>query len=219
MWTAAESGNVREVSRLIEQGVDIDKRGGFHRSTPMHIALMRGHMAVATLLFRCGAELNVFNDNGETPLHSAVVCRDIPPSWGAHNVACGVRMFVEEMVEWGASVSAAVRWGTAHGSTPLHYCMWNQDIAMLRVLLRIGADVHATDRNGWDAMRIAEHVGWGGAVAVLVLHGAVICSPHKSCSGSRDESLSPRDGSDESMYWGYRTAPGALWQPTRPTRR
>ena len=44
-----------------------------YSDTPLHCAAFRGHIEVTTLLIERGAEINLINDNNQTPLDSAHV--------------------------------------------------------------------------------------------------------------------------------------------------
>ena len=59
--------------RLVEHLIDVDsqdmnKRGGFH-STPLHAASVKGHLSIASLLLKNGADPDSRDDNGGAPLH------------------------------------------------------------------------------------------------------------------------------------------------------
>uniref|UniRef100_A0A8C0G4J8 Oxysterol binding protein like 1A n=1 Tax=Chelonoidis abingdonii TaxID=106734 RepID=A0A8C0G4J8_CHEAB len=76
----ARNGNCEEVRQLLEtmdKGevvVDINCKGRSKSNlgwTPLHLACYFGHGNVVKDLLKAGAEVNVLNDMGDTPLHRA----------------------------------------------------------------------------------------------------------------------------------------------------
>ena len=105
--------------------------------TPLHIAVKnKDHEAVEILLKR-GADVNVRDDNGLTPLHYAVRY-----SIGA----------VEILLKYGADVNAQ----DDHGDTPLHCAVDSMDsIGAVEILLKRGANVDAQDDDGRTPLHYA----------------------------------------------------------------
>ena len=72
LFSAAESGDLDEVKRLvIDCGVDPNVRDDDVR-TPLHYAAWRGHLDVVKLLLERGADPNAQGVEGETPLDHAM---------------------------------------------------------------------------------------------------------------------------------------------------
>ena len=73
MFSAAASGDLDEVKRLVlDCGVDPkikDEEG----DTPLHYAALEGHLDIVKLLLEHGADPNVKDGFGETPLHFAAL--------------------------------------------------------------------------------------------------------------------------------------------------
>uniref|UniRef100_A0A7N5JQM2 Oxysterol binding protein like 1A n=1 Tax=Ailuropoda melanoleuca TaxID=9646 RepID=A0A7N5JQM2_AILME len=76
----ARNGNVEEVRQLLETMerneviADINCKGRSKSNlgwTPLHLACYFGHRQVVQDLLKAGAEVNVLNDMGDTPLHRA----------------------------------------------------------------------------------------------------------------------------------------------------
>lgn len=65
---AAFNGNVIVADSLLNAGADVNTVGGRHNSTPLHIAAYRGHVGMVKLLLAHGANANLTDSLGETPL-------------------------------------------------------------------------------------------------------------------------------------------------------
>ena len=55
IWTAASQGTLAEVRRLLDEGADIEARGGPWAMKPLHAAASNAHAAVVILLLKRGA--------------------------------------------------------------------------------------------------------------------------------------------------------------------
>jgi hemoglobin len=62
------------VAMLVEAGAEINAAGGVKRTTALHNAARRGSVEMVAALLDCGAELEVRDSAGETPLRRAVNC-------------------------------------------------------------------------------------------------------------------------------------------------
>jgi hemoglobin len=70
------SPSAGEVVRLlVAGGANVDAAGGTQRCTPLHLAARRGHLAAAAALLTCGANPELQDRRGDTPLERARNCR------------------------------------------------------------------------------------------------------------------------------------------------
>jgi len=80
LWFAAFDGDIDRVREILGEGyhdvnggnrwqTDIDPNG-WHR-TPLHVAVLKGNVPLATFLLSEGAEVNCKTKYGDTPLHFA----------------------------------------------------------------------------------------------------------------------------------------------------
>ncbi len=67
-----EAGNLGEVEKLLDSGVDVNCKRTGDGGTALIIASGRSHLDVANLLVSRGANVNLSNQNGWTPLMAAV---------------------------------------------------------------------------------------------------------------------------------------------------
>jgi len=71
---AAGMGQPEKMQGLIDRGAQVEAGDQDHYDArPMHEAAMRGHLAVAGLLLRNGALIDVRDTNGNRPLHLAAL--------------------------------------------------------------------------------------------------------------------------------------------------
>jgi len=66
---ALESGNVDDVTRMIEEGINVNlSRDGV---TPLMVAASKGHIEIAGVILQAGVNVNAKNDDGWNALHKA----------------------------------------------------------------------------------------------------------------------------------------------------
>ncbi|CAN0473901.1 unnamed protein product, partial [Ectocarpus sp. 12 AP-2014] len=68
---AAILGNEAAGARLIMAGVDVNCVDAVDRCSPLHVAVVGGHTQLVADLLMGGAWTNVYNRQGDTPLHVA----------------------------------------------------------------------------------------------------------------------------------------------------
>jgi hypothetical protein len=113
---------------------------GLAKRTPLHSAVYFTNLEVAQKLIEYGANIDVRDENGDTPLYLA---------------SGGVRLkdltVVRLLLEHGADMNAR----TNHRSTPLHRASSWGAVEVVRILLEHGADVEAEDDKGKTPLRVA----------------------------------------------------------------
>ena len=154
---AVKLADLEEVKRLIDEGADVnaENRNGYL----LHKAAWNGHVGVIKLLLANGANVNLRDTRGKTPLHEAVL-RDNQEG-------------VAELLANGADVNAR----DSNGETPLHIAVlhitvWSAHVSVIRLLLAKGVDVNV--RDGWGNMplHLAIRIGDTEVVQLLLTHGA-----------------------------------------------
>jgi len=150
---AAELGNLKEVERLIKQGVSVEakNRSGW---TPLLLAASSGHNNVCRFLIAHNALVEVKNINGLSPLIVAA-------TYGYEDVC-------ELLIENKASVHVQ----NSHGWTLLLLAARNGHEAVSKVLLANKAVVDAKDSVGLTPLVCAAQEGHEAVCRLLIENGA-----------------------------------------------
>ncbi|CAL4107663.1 unnamed protein product, partial [Meganyctiphanes norvegica] len=131
------------VSALLKAGADKDKKDVYGR-TAMHFASDVGNTDVITTLtlYEYGADVNVQEDNGWTPLFRATLF--------------GYVSIVEELINAQANVS----YSDYHQQTALHFAANSNRPEIAQILLEKGADPKKQDKYGKFPAGIARENGF-----------------------------------------------------------
>ena len=145
LMLAAEEGHVQVVRELIRAGANVNAKD-YRKQTALHKASWRGHSSVVTTLSEAGANLNGQDEYGMTPL-----------MWAAEG---GYDQVVCELIRAGANVSATSsdQWfGSAAGSTALHFAAKNNRIKCGVLLVEAGADMRKRNKESKSPLDLASH--------------------------------------------------------------
>jgi len=136
MVAAAKSGDLAAVKRLQQLGFDIDSRDSAGASALLH-ACGAGHDDVAEFLLATGADYRLAANNGVTCLAAAVLGRQ--------------PRLAQRLLDMGAQPDRRL----ANQATALHFAVARGSHEMIELLLQHGADIHAVNQAGQDALMIA----------------------------------------------------------------
>ncbi len=178
MMVAISEGDEKAAEKILKEGLDMSlpitfraetEDGGAaqdFRTTLLHEALMAKQNEIATLLMKNGAELNVQNANGMTPLMVAIMKnpdsieivslileRGADPNLkdrsgdSALTGAISLKRFTaaDLLIRKGADVNAANK----KGFTPLMLAVFSGSVPLVKQLIESGADTNARHREGW----------------------------------------------------------------------
>lgn len=130
LYDALEKNDDILLTKLITEGIDVNKTIGHYSSTPLHWEVDRGHVECVRVLLKAKADVNKRNCFLSTPIHYAVE---------RSRVEC-----VKLLIEYKASVNLKNEFGWC----PLHCAVDKWDVDCIRLLLRAGADVSVICRYG-----------------------------------------------------------------------
>ena len=208
------------IARLfLERGVDFNGQKK-NKWTPLHSAAFGGKLGITQVLLNHGANPNVENEHGETPMHLLsqgkygssehvvgiarlllergmdVDTQDQYHETALHSAAFMGRLEIAKaLLEHGADVNAENKWG----QTPLHlvsrgtYISQDQGVSLVRLLLEHGVDVHAQDTYHETALHSAAFIGRLEIARVLLDHGAGV-------SAQNEEGETPLDVVTRGQY-------------------
>ncbi|MEP5765138.1 MAG: ankyrin repeat domain-containing protein [Halieaceae bacterium] len=162
---------------LIERGADATKVSDFQGHTPLMFACGNAMALPVKALCEAGAEVNLTDREGRTPLFELSRSRDIPElvecidtlaASGAdlqhRDVAGETALFdmvaqsreggVRRLVELGLDINARDN----EGNTPLFRCCWSHQMDFVGVCLELGADPLAENKQGRRAFDESSHL-------------------------------------------------------------
>ncbi len=192
-----KKGDILETARvLLRHGAKIDAPGPYDKDTPLAAACLQGNAELARLLLKAGANPNIANVRGETPLYLAMVTTHYPHFYSVRPSA--IPKTIATLISYGADVlqplferhttalhimvydgyveglKLAIRRGTnvnarmGDGKTPLHVAALGDDRAeIIQILLRAGAKKAMRDNNGQTPFDIAISKGFRHTPSLL----------------------------------------------------
>jgi ankyrin repeat protein len=179
---AARQGSIESVQALLDAGADIDQPSAGDRITPIIIATLNGHFDLAEVLLDRGADPNLAEDNGVTPLYAAINCVWAPkalyPQPRAYEQQQRTYLdLMTALLDKGANPNARLRkkvWYSGYdfdlsgvdeiGATPFWRAAYASDIDAMKLLVARGADPDIPSMKGagrprtGDAQRDVEDV-------------------------------------------------------------
>jgi ankyrin repeat protein len=186
---AAQSGSGIEIEELLDQRVDIEGRHDGTKRTALAVACHCGNDDVVAILLQHGANPNVIDTIGMTPLHLAatrghyrVVCylfkEDVNVDAVGPAKKTALRLAADnghvEVVNLLLSQRAKVNARDAQNITALHSAAGLGDEEIVNLLLSYNADVEAKDGNFQSAIHHASEKGRERIVEILLTKKANI---------------------------------------------
>ncbi|KPI40693.1 Serine/threonine-protein phosphatase 6 regulatory ankyrin repeat subunit B [Cyphellophora attinorum] len=124
------------------------------RTTPLHCAVLGGHIDTVRLLVASGSSLDCIDALGRTALHIAVQ--------NDHDDL--VKLLLDSKADWTTRNSK--------GQTALHITAQAGHIASMRTLLKVMTEINGVDNRGQTALHIAASKGDQDIVSLLIRKGA-----------------------------------------------
>jgi len=165
---AAWQGDLSIVRRLVEESVSVNQPCDFHGWTALHAAAHKGHVEIARFLLKQGANVNVEDDDGYSPLHNTAdsVLKGFPRK----RTEADRNRIAALLLEYGARVDATIN----HGDTPLHCAVATDNVGLVQLLLKNGADPNIQQAQGMTPLHFAFSAGKDRmqVVRLLLSHSA-----------------------------------------------
>ena len=157
--------------------------------TALHVAAQKGSLVIVKMLLDQGADTEVLNKQGHTPLASALFARNPlvadyllkrqasldPDALLREAVLLGGadRDVVDFLVKQGASLDSP----DAEGNTPLHLAILKGRRVVAKYLIQKGANIDSIDQSGRTPLELAIELGEDDIKQMLLKYGAVTRSP------------------------------------------
>lgn len=194
LFQAWEIGNPNLVLGFLEEG-----------GNPMHEAINNQQLDVAEFLFTHGANANLTNSSGKTPLHVAaeigshaaadillrcngdVNKRDYLLQTPVFLAARSGRSVLLTLIKNGADINLPDQ----KGRTPLHVSLENGHLFVMKILMEYNAEVNLMDKDGKTPLHLASNMGNYEASSILLKANAKVnavdgncCTPLHYCTKS-----------------------------------
>ena len=178
---AAREGCSACISLLAAAGAELDAKDVDDELTPLIIALINGHYDAAGALIHAGADVNLSDKLGRTPLYAAVDDHSMPvsarPSPKEVDEVMSSLDTIKLLLAKGAEVNLQLKSGLPFrtkldrgtngmlgaGTTPLIRAAKAADHVAMKLLFEKGADHKLATRNGVTALMAAAGVGTNDA--------------------------------------------------------
>jgi serine/threonine-protein phosphatase 6 regulatory ankyrin repeat subunit B len=159
--SACGVGDVDTVTKLINEGVDVDCVSQDYRGddvTALQCAIYSSHLHIAYILIHHGANLDTQNKDGCAALHYACVIGNVEA--------------VQTLLDHGATIDLQRK----DGATPLFEAVSFDYTEIIQLLVEHGANLHYQDEDGWTALHWTCSGGNLTATQTLLEHGANVNS-------------------------------------------
>lgn len=163
------NGDLNQIKECLAQGANVNFNNNEHYSPPIIAVAIKGHLEIAKLLIKYGANVNATSDYGDKYYSTAL----IESASKGHLEHLEIAKL---LIEHGADVNAK----NCNGWSPLMIAsnrgymndQNKQSLAFCKFLIKNGANVNAKNEDGETALMIASAVGNIKVVKLLVENGA-----------------------------------------------
>lgn len=145
----ARSGEIDAVKQGLADGIPVNGRDSLDQ-TALLAAISSNSLPEVQLLLAHGADVDIADNAGWTPLHYA--------AWFGSN-----SLVLKELLDHGAKIDAR----NGRGITPLYFASVTGHEAQVKLLLAHGADRSLASTSGYTPLRAAKVKGLDGIVALL----------------------------------------------------
>lgn len=181
IWEALRRNKVLAIQQLISRQPDLAKARGKRMITPLHRVIS---LQMAKLLVSKGADLEARDDDGFTPLHSAVMRRNTPLVYYLLKMGAAidpVSLYGDTPLSFASNRDMARLLLDHHaqvngvtGARPLHAAAFSGRTEVVELLLNAGAAINGVDANGETALHRAVFRRYEEVVRLLLKRGAKV---------------------------------------------
>jgi ankyrin repeat protein len=152
---ASAKGHVDVIEALIAGGADPNQVGGELSWSSLHTAAQFNQPGAVAALVKAGANINLANCHGDTPLSCA--------AFHGHREAMVALLLAR----------AAVNIANIEGVSPLYIAVQEGRVEILKLLIKAKGDVNqCVKEDGFSPLMVASGRGFVEAVELLLLNGA-----------------------------------------------
>jgi hypothetical protein len=184
---AAHDGNLADVKKALDKSANINALSSLYDYSSYYYSALgsaagRGHFSIVRYLIEQGANINIRDSDGFTPLIKAMIGRHFE--------------IVRYLVERGADVN----FGDKDGRTPLIYASSNGNLDMVKYFVENRANLNARDVYGRSALNHAYDKGNIEIYNFLLAQGAMVfeSNPQQSAPVVTQSQASPSTPSTQS---------------------
>lgn len=187
LMRASEAGRTDEVRKLLESGANVNERYPELGLTALMLASLRGHVEVVKLLLKAGADPNAAGAITHGDAHTALIAAVAGRNKNRLKV-------IDILIAGGAHLNPPL----PADSSALDAAVGNNDMGMVRALLRRGSDVNWDDGFGNTPLTTAVFMG-DRSVAMVRLLLKAGADPNKPRIWDRDDCESILKSLDEDL--------------------
>ncbi len=176
---AAREGHLDAVRALVATGANVNRLSAGDHSSPLVIAVSNGHYEVGQFLVDHGADPNLANVDGLTPLYATIDMQYAPVSWAPNPLTVQEKVshleLMKSLLAHGANPNAKLtrklwfrptshnqQWISTVGTTPFWRAAQGTDVPAMRALVAGGADPKTPSAAGTTALMVAAGLGYAG---------------------------------------------------------
>jgi len=167
------------VQALVESGANVNQVSGGDKSSTLVISIANGHYTVAKYLVDHGADPNLVNIDGLSPLWATMNMRYAPVSWAPNprtDQEMDAMILIADLLDHGADPNARTlkrklwfspsshdqTWADPRGSTAFWRAAEASDVEAMKLLVARGADPNLPNGIGTTPLIVAAGLGWVG---------------------------------------------------------
>jgi ankyrin repeat protein len=173
---AARQSDLKSATILIAAGADVNETAQ-DGTSPILVAVLNGHYALANFLLQKGADPNAVDGKGRAALYAAVDMRNLewstrpaPPEKDTMTELDLIKALLAHGANPNARLTKKIplrgqpsfdgRWANMIGATPFWRAAQSDDVTVMRLLVEKGADPLLSTTDHTTPLMVAAGVGW-----------------------------------------------------------